>query len=179
VAVKRGDTCACVFHNERQASAKLYPTAYHCFGCGVHYDAVGFVQNYLQLDSPIAALKRLDSDFHLGLELNDKPLTLRETREYARQVERRKAERVVTSNFKTFANRAINRLCAYLRDAPKYTNDWHCADYIFDVLMEKLRDPVQLTEFFESDWGKWVLFLPRIEAEPPGGNPGGTNEVFI
>ena len=33
----------CPFHNEKSASFYVYADHYHCFGCGAHGDAIGFV----------------------------------------------------------------------------------------------------------------------------------------
>ncbi len=33
----------CPFHNEKSASFYVYEDGYHCFGCGAHGDAMGFV----------------------------------------------------------------------------------------------------------------------------------------
>src|ERR1700753_1434667 len=33
----------CPFHNEKTPSFYVYEDGYHCFGCGAHGDAIGFV----------------------------------------------------------------------------------------------------------------------------------------
>ena len=33
----------CPFHNEKSPSFYIYDDGYHCFGCGAHGDAIGFV----------------------------------------------------------------------------------------------------------------------------------------
>ncbi len=35
----------CPFHNEKTPSFYVYDDGYHCFGCGAHGDAIGFVMN--------------------------------------------------------------------------------------------------------------------------------------
>ena len=35
----------CPFHGEKTASFYVYDDGYHCFGCGAHGDAIGFVMN--------------------------------------------------------------------------------------------------------------------------------------
>ena len=35
----------CPFHGEKTASFHVYDDGYHCFGCGAHGDAIGFVMN--------------------------------------------------------------------------------------------------------------------------------------
>ncbi|HEX7340553.1 MAG TPA: DNA primase [Rhodanobacteraceae bacterium] len=49
-------TACCPFHNERTPSFTVSPQKqfYHCFGCGAHGTAVGFVMNYEHLEFPDA-----------------------------------------------------------------------------------------------------------------------------
>ncbi len=46
----------CPFHDERSASFTVSPTKqfYHCFGCGAHGSAIGFLINYDRLEFPDA-----------------------------------------------------------------------------------------------------------------------------
>ena len=46
----------CPFHDERSPSFTVSPTKqfYHCFGCGAHGSAIGFLMNYDRLEFPDA-----------------------------------------------------------------------------------------------------------------------------
>ena len=46
----------CPFHNEKTASFNVSPAKqfYHCFGCGAHGNAIGFVMEYSGLTYPDA-----------------------------------------------------------------------------------------------------------------------------
>ncbi|HSS06482.1 MAG TPA: CHC2 zinc finger domain-containing protein, partial [Rhodanobacteraceae bacterium] len=46
----------CPFHDERSPSFTASPTKqfYHCFGCGAHGSAIGFLMNYDRLEFPDA-----------------------------------------------------------------------------------------------------------------------------
>ncbi len=46
----------CPFHDERSPSFTVSPAKqfYHCFGCGVHGSAIGFLMNYDRLEFPDA-----------------------------------------------------------------------------------------------------------------------------
>lgn len=61
----------CPFHNEKTASMKLYYRDFYCFGCGAHGTVIDFVALLFGLD-PIGAVKRLNEDFKLGIDL-DRP----------------------------------------------------------------------------------------------------------
>lgn len=56
----------CPFHDERSASFTVSPQKqfYHCFGCGVHGSAVGFLMNYENMDFS-DAVEALASDVGL------------------------------------------------------------------------------------------------------------------
>lgn len=40
----------CPFHHEKTPSFVIYDSHYHCFGCGAHGDAIGFLREHLGLD---------------------------------------------------------------------------------------------------------------------------------
>lgn len=64
----------CPFHAERSASFTVSPTKgfVHCFGCGAHHDAVGFVMALLGLDFR-AAVAEIDASALAGSA--DRPLS--------------------------------------------------------------------------------------------------------
>jgi DNA primase len=75
----------CPFHNEKSPSFSVSPTKqfYHCFGCGAHGNAVGFVMEHLGLTFP-EAVENLAGN--LGLEVPyekgaDLPAEVRSERE--------------------------------------------------------------------------------------------------
>ena len=71
VEVHRGNMALCPFHRERHPSCKLYNDHYYCFGCQAHGDVIKLVQELFGL-TPIEAVKQINSDFALGLDV-DKP----------------------------------------------------------------------------------------------------------
>lgn len=92
ITVDRGGMCLCPFHSERHASCKVYTDHMHCFDCGVHLDAVRFVKKYFGLASQYEALKKLNSDFSLGLGLAlDKPADNNEKSAYLKHTTEKNA----------------------------------------------------------------------------------------
>lgn len=67
VKINRNNTCLCPFHNDHHPSAYVYPNAFHCFTCNVHYDVIGFVMELFGL-SALDAAKKLSGDFALGVK---------------------------------------------------------------------------------------------------------------
>ena len=91
VEVHRGNMALCPFHRERHPSCKLYADHYYCFGCQAHGDVIRLVQELFGL-KPIEAVKQLNSDFALGLDL-DKPPNMEKVNRRRRKIAERKAEK--------------------------------------------------------------------------------------
>lgn len=66
----RNYECCCPFHGEKTPSFKVSRErqSYHCFGCGVHGDAIEFVQKYYNIDF-LDAVNKLALDNGLALDL--------------------------------------------------------------------------------------------------------------
>ena len=99
--IDRGGMCLCPFHNERTPSAKIYPDNLHCFGCGTHVDVIGFTQKMFGLDKPIDAVKKLNEDFGLHIDIGKSP-TAEEVSEYQKRIaEKREYEEWEKSAWRT------------------------------------------------------------------------------
>lgn len=73
VQINRNGFCCCPLHQgDRDPSFKIYDrtNSFYCFGCHKGGDVVRFVQDYFH-ESASDAVKRLDSDFALGLTNGD------------------------------------------------------------------------------------------------------------
>ena len=90
VEVHRGNMAKCPFHHDRTPSMKLYEDHYYCFGCQAHGDVIRLVQELFSL-SAIEAVKQINSDFGLGLDL-DKPPDMEKVNRRRREIVERKAE---------------------------------------------------------------------------------------
>lgn len=88
--IDRGGMCLCPFYEERTPSAKIYPDSLHCFGCGTHVDVIGFTQKMFGLDKPIDAVKKLNEDFGLHIEIGRSP-TAKEVSEYQKRITEKRA----------------------------------------------------------------------------------------
>ena len=91
VEVHRGNMALCPLHRERTPSCKLYEDHYYCFGCQAHGDVIRLVQELFGL-TPIEAVKQINSDFGLGLDL-DKPPDMEAVARRRREIAEREAEK--------------------------------------------------------------------------------------
>ncbi len=64
--VDRGKMACCPFHDDRHPSMKIDDNHFHCFACGAHGDAIGYVARLYGLSQYDAACKII-SDFNLNI----------------------------------------------------------------------------------------------------------------
>ena len=69
--VNRNGMACCPFHNDKHPSMKVDDNHYHCFGCGAHGDAIGYVAQLYGL-SQYEAAKKLIVDLNLQVERQEK-----------------------------------------------------------------------------------------------------------
>ena len=118
VEVHRGNMALCPFHRERNPSCKLYADHYYCFGCQAHGDVIKLVQELFGL-KPIEAVKQLNSDFALGLDV-DKPPDMEKVNKRRREIAERKAEKARVEHMYDVLLRYFTLLDKYkMRFAPK------------------------------------------------------------
>ena len=118
VEVHRGNMALCPFHRERHPSCKLYADHYYCFGCQAHGDVIKLVQELFGLRA-IEAVKRINSDFALGLDL-DKPPDMEAVTRRRREIAERKAENARVEHMYDALLRYFTLLDKYkMRYAPK------------------------------------------------------------
>jgi len=74
LAVGRDGKSLCPFHPDHRPSMTFKGSRFTCWSCGTTEDAVDLTQKLLNLSGPLDALRVLNRDFVLGLDL-DKPPT--------------------------------------------------------------------------------------------------------
>lgn len=67
-------TACCPFHNEKTPSFTVSEAKqfYHCFGCGAHGTAIGFLMEYEHLDF-VDAIETLAAEYHIEVPREDAP----------------------------------------------------------------------------------------------------------
>lgn len=122
VEVHRGNMALCPFHSERHPSCKLYADHYYCFGCQAHGDVIRLVQELFGLRA-IEAVKQLNSDFGLGLDV-DRPPDMEAVARRRREIAEKKAEKARVEHIYYVLLRYFTLLDKYkMRYAPKTPDD--------------------------------------------------------
>ena len=122
VEVHRGNMALCPFHRERTPSCKLYDDHYYCFGCQAHGDVIRLVQELFGL-TPIEAVKQINSDFGLGLDV-DKPPDMEKVNRRRREIAEKKAEKARVEHMYDVLLRYFTLLDKYkMCYAPKSPDD--------------------------------------------------------
>ena len=132
VEVHRGNMALCPFHRERNPSCKLYTDHYYCFGCQAHGDVIRLVQELFGL-TPIEAVKQINSDFGLGLDV-DKPPDMEKINRRRQEIARQKAEQANMERMYDILLRYYTLLDRYkMQYAPKTPDDEIDGRYVYAV----------------------------------------------
>jgi DNA primase len=75
-------TACCPFHNEKTPSFTVSEAKqfYHCFGCGAHGTAIGFLMEYEHLDF-VDAIETLAAEYHVEVPREDAPVGTSQARD--------------------------------------------------------------------------------------------------
>ena len=103
--VRRG-FANCIYHKDAKPSLRLYEGSrgFYCFSCQAGGDAIKLAGDLLNL-SPVDALKRLNADYRIGLDLDKPP----NSEEIKRAQKRRKA----IESFESWLDGAFLTLTTY------------------------------------------------------------------
>lgn len=142
-SANRAGFICCPFHAEKTASLKLYDRSFHCYGCGAGGTVIDFVAMLFQLDA-LGAVKRLNEDYRLGLDLDGRP-DPDELRERKRTQEARKL-------FDQWRESMLNQLDACIRTA-------NTADF------ENLTDAAALALQWKETFEYWADILMHANLE--------------
>lgn len=106
--VNRKGMACCPFHKDKHPSMKIDASHYHCFGCGAHGDAVGYVAQLYGMSQYDAACKIVE-DMHLSIETNYQ-ITESDKQAYKRQQEQRNYADAVKKKYNRWIMETINQL---------------------------------------------------------------------
>lgn len=111
--INRNGMACCPFHKDKHPSMKIDDRHYHCFGCGAHGDAVGYVAQLYGLSQYDAACK-IVADFHLPIK-TEKTVTQEEKDMYQLICQQKKYSEAVKKRFAGWINETIDQLmeCEY------------------------------------------------------------------
>lgn len=108
--VNKSGMAVCPFHSERTPSCKLYERNYYCFGCQAHGDVISLVQNLFGL-TPIEAVRQINSDFSLCLNVDKPP-----DRADVQRIEKKKLKRQEYEQWENHAYKILNDYLWLMRD---------------------------------------------------------------
>ena len=132
IKLNRSNKAKCAFHTEKTASLSFSKNKqiFCCFGCGAGGDVVNLVQKLYCL-SPHEALEKLNYDFHLGIELDQ--------RLDRKQIIRLRQDDELKKQFENWVKNEMDRLILYFRelhfaslnpDHPKFYEALQMIDFI-------------------------------------------------
>lgn len=182
IEIKRNDTCCCPFHNDKHPSAKLYSKAFHCFTCNIHYDIIGFVVEYLGLNSQYEGLQRLNEDFHLGFEFRKSKMTSNQ-RIYNEQSEILSIKKRNSKMFDEWEEKSWQTLHNYLwfmrswyekykpkSESDSIDNKFHIAVKEFPTAESLSMDWIEMTNDEKLLWKNQIhqmqIFLDKYKEKP-------------
>ena len=145
IDVRRGNMCLCPFHNERTPSMKLYEKNYYCFGCKAHGDVINLVQEIFRM-SAIRAVKRINNDFSLGLDIDKPP-----EREDIERINRQRQELEEYQQWEKHSYKVLNDYLWLMRDyAEKYA--LHNPDDIPDKRFIYSQNHISYAEYLANEF---------------------------
>ena len=152
--VHRGNMALCPFHKERTPSCKLYEDHYYCFGCQAHGDVIRLVQELSGL-KPIEAVKQLNSDFALGLDVDCTnkfvpPPDMEAVARRRREIAERKAEKARVEHMYDVLLRYFTLLDKYkMCYAPKSPDDETDRRFVYAL------QNIGYAEYMLEAWGSF------------------------
>ena len=144
----------CPFHKERTPSCKLYEDHYYCFGCQAHGDVIRLVQELFGL-KPIEAVKQLNSDFALGLDVDCTnkfvpPPDMEAVARRRREIAERKAEKARVEHMYDVLLRYFTLLDKYkMCYAPKSPDDETDRRFVYAL------QNIGYAEYMLEAWGSF------------------------
>ncbi|HOO07462.1 MAG TPA: CHC2 zinc finger domain-containing protein [Ruminococcus sp.] len=147
--IDRGGMTLCPFHDERTPSAKIYPDNLHCFGCGTHVDVIGFTQKMFGLDKPIDAVKKLNDDYGLNIEIGKAPTT-KEVSEYQKRVQEKHEYEVWEKSAWRTLNDCLWLMREWRQHAPASPDEKYDERFVYSLHHLDYAEQLSL-EFINSD----------------------------
>ncbi|MBQ5561309.1 MAG: hypothetical protein IIT46_16260 [Lachnospiraceae bacterium] len=119
------DKCNCPFHAEKTSSFSISrkKQMFHCFGCNVGGDVISLTAKLFDLSS-IRAAERLNSDFHLGLNMKPHKSTATERQEQAVRNQRKAISKI----WETWKDSAIKNVIEYIKLLERWQKQYEPKD---------------------------------------------------
>lgn len=154
--VNRGGFAHCPAHPDVTPSLKVYDDAgrgFHCFSCGKGGSSIDLVMLILGLSEPLEAVRQMDADFGLNLQL-DRPQTRAERQRAQRAQRERQQRNTVIERLEAWRWATAGRLADLLREADALDHEpanqrevslvrnYDVYEYWFEMLLDGKADDV-------------------------------------
>lgn len=146
--VNNQNKALCLFHPDNNPSMSFKGNYYHCFSCGAHGSVIDLVMELCELDKPIEAVKQINADFNLGLDLDG------DYKPDLELMQQREKEKATLKRFEAWVEQTHAEYCRlsryYWANIQKYKpnpliewfhplyveaiNQWDRINYILDIL---------------------------------------------
>lgn len=131
---RRGQKAICPFHNDHKPSLTFKRNGrFKCYSCGASGSSIDLTAKIMNLDA-IGAVRRLNEDFALGLELDRKP-----TEAEKKEAQQRRDIADAHDAFEAWRSDFILKLCYAYREGHLLLKDFPGLDKLTDQQATALR----------------------------------------
>jgi hypothetical protein len=113
----------CPFHDDRHPSMKIY-SGYHCFACGAHGDAIGYVAQLFHMSQYEAACKII-KDLHLLIDAGGLRFDAKGKSRWRKEQEDRKKLDRIKDRFRLWCDMQTGILRDRLEDVSRIKEHFH------------------------------------------------------
>ncbi len=106
--INRVGKACCPFHKDKHPSMKIDNLHYHCFGCGAHGDAIGYVAQLFGMSQYDAACKLIE-DLGLPVEIR-RSISVKERNAYRDMCMQKQYAEAVKKRFQNWVDETIRQL---------------------------------------------------------------------
>ena len=122
IGLNKQNKCCCPFHTEKTPSFSISrkKQMFHCFGCNISGDVISLTQNLLHLSTSLDAVRQLDTDFSLGLNLSPHKPTKKERQKQAARSQRK----FLIMKWDEWKDTAIRNVIEYIKLLEQFRTDF-------------------------------------------------------
>ncbi len=115
LSVDRNRKALCPFHNDKHPSLSFKNHIFKCFSCGKGGDVFTLAGRLLGIDKPFEVLKKLNSDFCLGFNLEKSKLSFEEKQQIIQTKKQRKHLKRLEDSFNEWIAYAFKTCTTYAK----------------------------------------------------------------
>lgn len=105
----------CCFHDEKTPSLNFKYNRFNCFGCNAKGSVIDLVMKLLDLKTPVEAVKRINADFNLCLDLDKNTPPISQARRQELTAIKQELDRWCNKKYLEYAEQ-LQKYMDYLKD---------------------------------------------------------------